>query len=397
MEARAPDSADSLIEAVEAIRPILEQHAPQSEADRRLADASYDAMLHAGLFRMLSPRAFGGMELAPVEAYKVWEAVSRIDSAAGWNLQVANGVASFAVWLPPEGGEQVFADGPDVIAAGTFFPPAAATRADGGWRVTGRTPFASGAHRAQWFFLPLVEIEGGAPKMDARTGEPVVMAGFLPRADVRLIDTWHTMGMRATFSVDVAVDDAFVPRHRAGSLGPIQAPAPAFTGPLYRLAPWPGVHGETTVSLGIAGSAIAKLVDLAGTRTPAFTATVLRDREMVQHHAARATALVDASREYLHAAAAEACAAVAQGGALSAREKVRCQLAACFAAEACAQAVDLVHEAAGTSAIRSEPGLERHFRDIHTLTQHASKSYGRYQSVGQMLFGLTPDWFVLTL
>ena len=387
--------ADTMIRAVEEIRPILEEHAPQSEADRRLADASYDAMLQAGLFRMLSPRAFGGMELHPVEAYKVWEAVSRIDSAAGWNLQIANAVASFAVWLPPEGGEEVFGDGPDVIAAGTFFPPAAATRVDGGWRVTGRTPFASGAHRARWFLIPIIELDGVAPKMDSRTGEPVVMAAFLPRADIRLIDTWQTMGMRGTFSVDAAVNDTFIPRHRAGVVGPIQDPPPAFAGPLYRLAPWPGVHGETSVSLGIAGSAIAKLIDLAGTTTPAFGTTVLRDREIVQHHVARATALVDAGREYLHAAASEAYAAVAQSGSLSQREKVRCQLSACFAAEACAQAVDLVHEAAGTSAIRIEPGLERHFRDIHTLTQHASKSYCRYPSVGKMLFGLAPDWFVL--
>jgi alkylation response protein AidB-like acyl-CoA dehydrogenase len=65
-----------------------------------LADASYDAMRAAGLFRMLVPRVFGGMELHLVEAYKVWEAVARIDSAAGWNLQISNAIAGFATWLP---------------------------------------------------------------------------------------------------------------------------------------------------------------------------------------------------------------------------------------------------------------------------------------------------------
>jgi hypothetical protein len=56
-----------------------------------------------------------------------------------------------------------------------------------------------------------------------------------------------------------------------------------------------------------------------------------------------------------------------------------------------------VHEAAGSSAIRDEVGIERHFRDIHTLSQHANKSYMRYESVGKLLFGLPTDWFVLNL
>ena len=76
---------------------------------------------------------------------------------------------------------------------------------------------------------------------------------------------------------------------------------------------------------------------------------------------------------------------------------MRCQLAACFGAEACAQAVDLVCEAAGTSAIRIEHGIERHHRDIHVLTQHVDKSYSRYEDVGKMMFGLPPSFFLLRL
>ena len=81
-------SSDTLLGEVERIGPILEESAAQAEAERALSDAAYDAMLDAGLFRTLAPRAFGGLELDPVEAYRVWEAVARIDSAAGWNLQI---------------------------------------------------------------------------------------------------------------------------------------------------------------------------------------------------------------------------------------------------------------------------------------------------------------------
>jgi indole-3-acetate monooxygenase len=390
-------TVDSLIEAVEAIRPTLERHAPEGERDRKLADASYDAMLAAGLFRLLVPRAFGGMALHPVAAYTVWEAVARIDSAAGWNLQIASSIAAFAMWLPAAGGEEIFAAGPDVIAAAGFFPPAAAIPATGGWRVSGRTPFASGCHRAQWFMMPALVMEGDRPQIDAATGAPITLLVFFPRADVQVIDTWHTVGMRGTFSADIAVSDVFVPAHRAGALRPLGVRPPAFVDPIYGVWPWPGVHGEATVSLGIATAAIDALVALAAKKTPAMTAIPLRDRELAQHHAARATALVDASRAYMYAAATEACAQAEAAPPLSASAKMRCQLAACFTAEACAAAVDLVHQAAGTTGIREGAGLERHFRDIHTLTQHASKSYARYGSVGRMIFGLPSDWFVLNL
>jgi len=104
-----------------------------------------------------------------------------------------------------------------------------------------------------------------------------------------------------------------------------------------------------------------------------------------------------AAREYVYASMSDAYCAAERCQEITQDMKVRLQLASCFGAEACAQAVDLVHEAAGTSAIRDEFGIERHFRDIHTLSQHANKSYMRYESVGKLLFGLPTDWFALSL
>ena len=63
-------------------------------------------MLEAGLFGMLAPKAHGGLELHPVEVMRVWEAVARIDSAAGWNLVMNQAVAGFAAWLPAGRGER---------------------------------------------------------------------------------------------------------------------------------------------------------------------------------------------------------------------------------------------------------------------------------------------------
>jgi alkylation response protein AidB-like acyl-CoA dehydrogenase len=388
---------EGLLAAVERMRPLLERCGAQAEAERALPHEAYDAMLDSGLFRMLAPRAFGGLELHPVEALRVIEAVSRVDSAAGWCLNISQSVGSFACWLPKEGGEELFERGSTTLFAGGFFPPAPAVPVPGGWRVTARTAFNSGCHRAQWFAVPIVEVDDESSKFDPHTEDPPPLVTFVPREEVSILDTWHTSGMRGTFSADVHVDDAFVPSRRIAHIKRWIERAPAFAGPLYGTCPWLSAHGEAAVSLGVAGAAIDKLIDLALRKTPSYARAPLHAREMAQHHAGRASALLDSSRVFLHDTITRAYEDAESNGWYSDESRLRCQLAACFAAESCAGAVDLVCEAAGTSAGRIEHGFERHHRDVHFLAKHALKSYSRYEDVGKILFGSLPAYFLLRL
>jgi alkylation response protein AidB-like acyl-CoA dehydrogenase len=390
--------ASTLLDEVARLRPIIEEHSPAGESDRQVPAASYEAMREAGLFRIWAPAAFGGLELHPVEGCRVFEAVSRIDSSTGWLLAISSAFMCTAAWLPEAGMEQVFAPRPDPIIAGGFFPPGTAVPVGGGYRLTARVSFASGCHQAQWFVVPSLIMDGDEPKIDPASGQPIAVAPFIPRADVDVIDTWNTVGMRGTFSADVAVNDVFVPDDRVGLIRPTLDLAGPMDTPLFRLTPWPGVHSETAVSLGIATSGIDRLVRLATEKTPSFAQTLLRDRQLAQHHVAKARALVDSSRLYLHNSMAKAFEAVSERRVpLDPGLKQSMQLSACLAAEQCATAVDLVHQAAGTTAIRIGAGFERHFRDAHVLTQHASKNVQRYEDVGKMIYGLTQDWFVLNL
>jgi alkylation response protein AidB-like acyl-CoA dehydrogenase len=390
-------AAGPLLAEVEGIRAVLQDCAAQAEAERALPDAAYDAMLGAGLFRMLAPKAFGGLEFHPVQAFEIVEAVARIDSAAAWNLNQSGGPAGVVPWLPKDGGEEIYARGADSIFAGGFFPPGPSVRVAGGWRVTARTPFASGCHRAHWFGVPILEVADDTSRFDPRTEDPPRILAFIPRDEVDLLDTWHTVGMRGTFSADVSVDDVFVPDRRVAFLERDAARAPAFSGPLYALWPWTTILGEAAVSIGVAVGAIDELVDLATRKKPSYSRIPLHDRELAQHHAGKARALADASRASVHSVVSQAFREAQVDGRYSEDSKLRCQLAACFAAEACAQAVDLVHEAAGSSAIRLEHGFERRHRDAHVLTQHAYKSTSRYADVGKVLFGLPPGFWSLDL
>lgn len=391
--------AQELITKVDHVRPVIEAFAAQSEAERQLADEIYDALLDAGFFRTLVPNTFGGLELHPVDAYQIWESIARIDSAAGWNLQISAAISTFTSWLSQEGLEEIFYSGPDVVFAGALSPPALAVRVEGGWRISGRLNIASGCHRAEWIAVPIVEEMDEAPQFDPLRENPPNLISFISRDEIDIEDTWFTSGMRGTFSSDVIVDDVFVPNSRVGLIKRLHSDerAPAVQGPLYGTMPWPGMHGETVVSVAVAHCAVEKLLELAVRKRPNFTKRMLKDRDVAQHHAGKARALVDSARLYLIDSISKAYQDCERDGILSDESVERCQLASCFGAEMSAQAVDLVHEAVGIHGVRIGAGFERHFRDVHTLTQHGSKAYSRYEDVGQLMFGMSPEWFLLTL
>ena len=386
-------TVDSLLEAVERIEPILREHSAQAESRRRLSDAAAAAMKEAGLYRMWIPRAYGGLEVDPMTAHRVFEKVSRIDSAAGWNLALPTGNTLLPAFLDEQAAAEIYGDANGIVAA-PFFPPVDAVPVEGGFHLTGRMPFASACHHCNWLIAMAHVVENGTARTRA-DGEPETWLMALRSSDFEIIDHWNTVGMRGTGSHDVAVRDAFVPRHRAAPLvaqESRQSLPKGFEGPLYRCTVWPAVSALASIATGIARAAIDELVALATKKTPAYMPSSLSQRSLAQSQVAQAEAMLGAARAYLYEALREVWENAVAGRFVEMQQKTKVELAAIHAAEAAADAVDLVHAAAGTSGIREEHCFERHFRDVHVITQHAYISANRYESVGKHLFGLESDW-----
>jgi indole-3-acetate monooxygenase len=64
----APVTVDLLLDRVREIAPIIREHAASAEQERRLARPVVDAMIKAGLFRLWTPKAFGGLEVGKLPA-----------------------------------------------------------------------------------------------------------------------------------------------------------------------------------------------------------------------------------------------------------------------------------------------------------------------------------------
>lgn len=380
---------EELLNAVHAIEPIIRAHADEAERERRLSTPVAAAMRDAGLYRMWRPKTLGGLEVDPMTAFRVFEEIARIDSAAAWNLQIASAFETFGGWFP-ESAKEIYGD-PDAIGAGAFNPVRQAVPCDGGFHVTGRTPFVSGAHQARWFFGLANILDAGLPRLGP-DGVALELMTVCHANEAEIIDNWNTFGMCGTGSHDVVMTDVFVPTSRAVPWVPSETPGEAYRGPLYRLSTWTGVAALAPPATGIARAAIDEFVEVAGKKVPAYLTKTLRDRGVVQAQIARAEAKLEAARALLYGTF-EALWVEAQAGRwITMAGKVKVQLATTHAILASAEAVDLVHAAIGASGIRRENRFQKHFRDVHVITQHGFANASKYESIGQWMLGLDPEW-----
>jgi hypothetical protein len=156
---------------------------------------------------------------------------------------------AFGPWFGDDGAKDIFGR-PDTIFAGSFFPPRRAVPVDGGYSVSGQTPFVSGAYQAEWFFGLAQIYDGDTPRL--QDGVPVMLVTVCPANDVVLIDTWRTLGMRGTGSHDVAMSDVFVPLRHTAVLAPYETPGSAYQGSLYKFTIWTPISVAASPALGIA-------------------------------------------------------------------------------------------------------------------------------------------------
>jgi alkylation response protein AidB-like acyl-CoA dehydrogenase len=380
---------DSLLNRVLEIEPIIRRYAAAAENDCKLAAPVAKAMQEAGLYRLWQPKAFGGFEVEPVTGLRVIEEISRIDSAAGWNLQIAVAHDMFAPWFGDQAAQEIF--GFDAIPVGSFNPVRKAVAVAGGYRISGRTGFVSGAHHATAFLGFANIYDNGEPRHGA-DGAPEMLLIAVPASEAEIVDNWNTMGMRGSGSHDVEMKDAFIPEHWAVPWGPLENPGSAYQGPLYRLTIWPAIAALVPPALGIARAAIDEAIALITQKTPAFGTKTLKNQALVQSQLARAEAKLGAARAYFYGVFEEAWQEAVAARPITLALKAKMQLAMTHAVLECAAAVDLIHEIAGASGIREEYAFSRHFRDIHVITQHGFINAAKLEPVGQIMLGLEPDW-----
>jgi alkylation response protein AidB-like acyl-CoA dehydrogenase len=387
----------TLIDAARHILPVIRDHNEEAERERRLSKSVLNALTDAGLLRMWTPRSLGGLEVDPLTAARVIEEVAGADSAAGWTLFNPSAYAFICARLPDEGAEEIYRNGANALITGPFHPPIEATPVAGGYRLTGRAPFASNCHDATWIARTAMVMDGDTPRLSA-SGAPEVLLAFVPIEACEIIDTWHVMGMRGTGSDDIAMTNLFVPQARTFPLVPEFTPGAHYQGPLYQVSVMGNLAATfPPIVLAIARQALDAVYAIAQGKTPFASTTLLRERTTAQVKLAQAEAMLRSARALLYDTLGEVWEQTLAGEPPSLGQRADLLLAVAHATASAAKVVELAYNVAGTSGIYTKNPLERHFRDIQVLKQHGFASENRYETVSQVYFGLPPEFAPVAL
>ena len=374
------ENVPPFLEALRGLAPLIAEWRAAFDRDRRLPDVVFEALADAGLFRLWLPRSLGGPELSPLEFMHVVEAASALDGSVGWLVGNGGGMSRVGGYLPAAIVRDWFAT-PRTFVVSATGAVGSAERVDGGYRVTGRWPFGSGAPHGT-HFMALATV-GSDPAPD----QPRLCVYF-DAEQVTRHDTWHVSGLRGTGSSDFEVRDAFVPAERVHTF---LGHTPTEPGLLYRMPPL-SVFAWTVsvVPLGIAQGAIDAFVSLAENKTRLGAAGVLRDSELVQATVGRAETQHRAARALLVETMNELMDATDVGGERLVRARARLRTAAAHAAETALHIVHMLAAEAGSAAIFESGALERTVRDVQAAAKHVAMNPMSYSIGGRMLLGLDP-------
>jgi alkylation response protein AidB-like acyl-CoA dehydrogenase len=327
-----------------------------------------------------APAELGALEAPPATTLGGAERIARGDASSGWCVSIAATSSLLAAYLPEPGAAEIFGDS-NTIAAGVWAPRGKAVLAEGGLRVSGRWSFCSGISHSEWLFAGCVLDDGQAG------GEgPALRVVALPTAELEILDTWHTSGLRGTASHDALARELFVPEQRVLSL---LGARPRIDAPLYRFP----VFGFFALSiaaaaLGNARGAIDDLSELAVAKTAQGSGRVLAERPATQAALGEAEASLRAARALYYEAIEAAWEASQQEDPVSEALRLGLRLAATHAVRTSADVARSMYDLGGGSAIYEDSPLQRRFRDAHAATAHFQVNAATWELAGRLLLGL---------
>lgn len=382
-----------LVRRATALAPLLRAHADRTERHRRLSDEVIDALADAGLFRMRVPVRYGGFESDARTMLEVATALGQGDGSASWTASVWWITNWMAALFPDEVQDEVFA-GPDTRVCGTLSPTAMAAPAEGGVVVNGRWGFISGALHSQWQLVVavLATAEGGH--------EPIMAVA--PMSDLRVVDDWHTSGLRGTGSVTTIAEDLFIPSERVMSLGAmlheqygtkLNADAAIYRAPVL---PTASASSVGTV-IGLARAAYAAFFERLPDRRITYTSYNGQAEAPLTHlQVADAELTIDAAEFHARRLAELLDAKNATGAAWTLEERARARADMGRACQLAQRAVDTLRRASGGSSVYTSVPIQRIDRDVQAINLHALMHPDtNLELYGRVRCGLEPNTLYL--
>jgi 3-hydroxy-9,10-secoandrosta-1,3,5(10)-triene-9,17-dione monooxygenase len=373
--------------------PDIQARALAAEKARRVPAETMEALRDADIFRVMQPKRFGGYEYGPAELAQIGFELGRACGSTGWCGTLGVCFGWMTSLFPLETQQEVW-DNPDNLIAVSYTPSPKVEVVDGGLKIAGAWPWASGVDSAAWLILAAV-----IPNKD---GAPSLAWCFVPISDV-VIDhnSWNVSGLQGTGSKTVMiVDPVFVPNHRVLSMGAI------FSGKV------PGLdvpnNGQARFAFTTFGptALVSPIVGMAQGALDAFTDTArdakrmarpgviekVAESQLVQSLIGQTSTRIDAARSLMLASLTEGQDVIHAGGTLDIEQRVRIRRNHGFAARTSSDVVNDIFAKSGAAAADEKNRVQRFWRDANAAALHASLDWDTLSALyGTHKLGLQPQ------
>ena len=380
-------TAEAVLADVNTLVDRLRVRAPETERLRRMHPDNLRDLTEAGVFRLAMPSDVGGHQADEDIVAEVLAQISRGCPSTGWMCTIMLISNVIPALLADEAADEIYAT-TDLRITTTIAPTGQAVPVDGGYRVSGQWTWNTAGVHSNWF-APGCIVPG-----EEDSGPRLVL---MPTTEVKHQDNWRAAGMAGTATNIATVSDVFVPAARTilvKDLAEGRYPTrrysylPYFNRPfvLYINA------GSAPALLGIARGAMDCFMQTLPTRG-AITYTAwpkAAEAPLVHHQLAKAQYHLEAAEMFTSRLSALYRGVLERPPTILERAQARAYIG--HIASLSRACTNQLFEASSASHTLLTADIQRYFRDINVLHQHAAIQPNSGDEVyGRVLAGLDPN------
>lgn len=368
-------AGETAVETAIRLAPAFAASAADADDNDRFVADNYKALKAAGLVEAGVPVELGGRGAEIAELCDMIRIIAQACGSTGLAFSMHTHQVAIPAWrwrhqkvaaveplLRRVAAEKIVllsSGGSDWIAGS-----GKAEKVEGGYRITARKVFTSGAEAGDILMTGAV-LDGETPKV-LHFGVP------MKAPEVTVLDTWHTLGMRGTGSNDVAVEGLFIPDAGVALVRDAGRWHPLFQ--IISTVAFPLIYAAY---LGVAESARDIAVELAR-------------KKPANQHAVTLAGRMDTSLRAAQLAHRHMVATV-ETNTPSAQSVNEIMIGRSLVAEHAIKAVELAMELGGGAGFYRASGLERRFRDIQGARFHPLQQGPQATYAGSLALGLPVD------
>ena len=381
----------NLLEWVREYAAKLRDRRADVESLARIPDDIVRDFEQAGVYSMMIPRVYGGLESSASFYLDVVREIGNGDAGVAWAVSLIN-CCNWVVssLFPRHVLDEVFSD-PNARVAGMFDDRAVkAKKVEGGMLIEkGMWFFNSGCPQATWDLLAV-------PTWDSKGNVIGRSIALIPMREVKILNDWDTSGMRGSGSNNVTVENVFVPDDYLVDI--IQSTNGEVECAFPDTALWQSAFAPLTVAiltfpmLGAARHMLEKFLEVIPTREIRITHYSKQSEAAITHHVlGEASAKIDAAQAIMERACREIDDWASRFEYMPLMDRARIVRDCAFADRLIWEAVDWLASASSGSFGRRNNAMNAIWQDVKVGSMHPFVSYfSNLEMYGRLLCGITP-------